>query len=300
MNIVEKAGGGKSLDTKYEKDILKAQRNEITEYRIYTKLSKAVKDTNNSDVLKKIGLDEKRHYDFWREYTGKELSPSKIKIAFYYWISRIFGITFGIKLLEKGEDSAQINYNRIAADVPGVQAIIDDEDKHEKTLIGMLDEEKLRFMGSVVLGLNDALVELTGTLAGLTFALKNTRLIALAGLITGIAASFSMAASEYLSKKQEEDGSDALKSSIYTGIAYIVTVFLLILPFLTVEDYITALLMTLLVAVFIIFIFNYYISVAKDLSFKRRFFEMFIISMGVAVFSFCIGWVIRIFLGVEI
>lgn len=288
------------MDPKYEKDMLNAQRNEITEYHIYTKLSKAVKDTKNSKLLEKIGLDEKRHYDFWRSHTGKDVSLSKVKVLFYYWISRIFGITFGIKLLERGEESAQENYSRIASDIPGVQEIIDDEDKHEKTLIAMIEEEKLEYMGSVVLGLNDALVELTGTLAGLTFALKNTRLIALAGLITGIAASFSMAASEYLSKKQEGEGGDALKSSVYTGIAYIGTVFLLILPYLTIAGYFSALILTLGTAVLIIFIFNYYISVAKDLPFKKRFLEMFAISMGVALFSFGIGWIIRIFLGVEV
>ncbi len=284
----------------FSKDFLRAQKNEITEYYIYTKLSRAVRDEKNSRVLKEIGVDEKRHYDFWKDHTGVDVSPSKLRISFFYWVSRIFGITFGIKLMEKGEDSAQAAYSRLVKEIPEVQAVIDDEDKHEKALIGMLDEEKLKFVGSVVLGLNDALVELTGTLAGLTFALKNTSLIALAGLITGIAASFSMAASEYLSKKQEGEGDDALKSSVYTGIAYIVTVFILILPYLTFSHYFTALLFTLAAAVMIIFVFNYYISVAKDLSFKKRFLEMFIISMGVAVFSFGIGWIIRIFLGVEI
>lgn len=288
------------MKMKYEKEILLAQKNEITEYHIYTKLSRVVKITKNSKLLEKIGLDEKHHYDFWKEHTGKEAKPSRIKILFYYLVSRIFGITFGIKLMEKGEESAQVNYTRIGANIPGVQELIEDEDKHEKILINMIEEEKLKFMGSVVLGLNDALVELTGTLAGLTFALKNTRLIALAGLITGIAASFSMAASEYLSKKQENQGKDALKSSIYTGIAYITTVILLILPYLTIKSYFSALVVTLVLAVFIIFIFNYYTSVAKDLPFKKRFLEMFVISMGVALFSFVIGWIIRIFLGVEV
>ena len=44
----------------------------------------------------------------------------------------------------------------------------------------------------MVLGMNDAMVEMTGTLAGLTLAMQNTRLIALSGLITGIAATLSM------------------------------------------------------------------------------------------------------------
>ena len=164
----------------------------------------------------------------------------------------------------------------------------------------MIEEEGLEYIGSVVLGLNDALVELTGALAGLTFAFRNTRLIALAGLITGIAASFSMAASEYLSKKTEGGEKNALKSSIYTGLAYIVTVFLLILPYLIFGHYLVCLAVTIGVAILIIYLFNFYVAVAQDLSFKRRFLEMAGISLGVSLLSFGIGYVIRVVLGVDV
>ncbi|MFO7611507.1 MAG: VIT1/CCC1 transporter family protein, partial [Clostridia bacterium] len=154
-------------------------------------------------------------------------------------------------------------------------------------------------MGSVVLGLNDALVELTGALAGFTFAFQNTRLIALTGLITGISASLSMAASEYLSTKQE-GGTNALKASIYTGIAYVLTVIFLIMPFLLITNPFISLAVTLFMAVLIIFFFNYYISVAKDHDFRKRFLEMAGISLGVAGISFLIGVLIKQFINVEI
>ena len=178
--------------------------------------------------------------------------------------------------------------------------IAQDEDKHEQQLIDLIREGKLEYMGSVVLGLNDALVELTGALAGLTFALQNTHIIALAGLITGIAASFSMAASEYLSNKSEGNSENALTASIYTGVAYIFTVIILVLPYLLFTNYFICLSFTILFAVFIIFFFNYYISVAKNLNFKKRFLEMLAISLGVALFSFAIGFVIRQFFGIDI
>ena len=155
-------------------------------------------------------------------------------------------------------------------------------------------------MGSIVLGLNDALVELTGALAGFTFALQNTRLIAITGLITGIAASFSMAASEYLSQRSEGEGEKAFKSSLYTGTAYIITVILLILPYLLIEHFMIALGATLAIGIAIIFFFNYYISVAKDLNFKARFSEMAIISLGVSAITFLIGVLVRQFIGVDI
>jgi VIT1/CCC1 family predicted Fe2+/Mn2+ transporter len=288
------------LSERMLKTLLVAQKNEITEYHIYSLLSKSIKDKKNSRILQSIADDELRHYNFFKQYTKKEIKPGKWKIFKFYWISRLFGITFGVKLMEKDEENAQINYDEISKTIPEVKEIEEEENTHEMTLINLIEEEHLSYMGSVVLGLNDALVELTGALAGFTFALQRSRLIALAGLITGIAASFSMAASEYLSNKAEGQTKRALKSSLYTGIAYIITVFLLILPYLFLSNYFVCLGITLFIALLIIFIFNYYISVVRDLSFKKRFLEMAFISLGVALLSFGIGYVIRIFVGVDI
>jgi vacuolar iron transporter family protein len=288
------------METNLHKKLLRFEKSEITEYRIYLKLAKSMKNTENKNVITKIAADEKYHYEFWKKQTGVDVKPNRIKIYFFFWITKLFGLTFGIKLMEKMEDIAHTEYLALSKQVPDVMKIAEDEDLHEKALIGLIEEEKLKYIGSVVLGLNDALVELTGALAGLTFALQNTRLIALTGLITGIAASFSMAASEYLSKKHEGEGEDALKSSIYTGLAYIVTVAMLILPYLIFTNYLICLILTLTIALLIIFIFNYYISVAMDMPFKRRFVEMAGISLGVSLFSFGIGWIIRSILGVEI
>jgi VIT1/CCC1 family predicted Fe2+/Mn2+ transporter len=173
-----------------------------------------------------------------------------------------------------------------------------EESRHEKALLDMLDEELLRYVGSIVLGLNDALVELTGALAGFTLALGNTRLISLAGLVTGISAAFSMAASDYLSTKAEGDPR-AGKSALYTGVAYLVTVVLLILPYLLLSNKFLCLGITLAVVIAIIGVFNYYLSVAKDVDFRRRFLEMGAISLGVAAFSFLIGFLLKKLLGVE-
>lgn len=275
------------------------QKNEITEYHIYTSLAKRVKDEKNSKILAQIGEDEKRHYNILQNYTKSEIKPNKLKIFWYYWIARILGLTFGIKLMERGEEKAQLSYAGIADIIPEVGQIMKEEDVHENSLINMLQEERLEYLGSVVLGLNDALVELTGALAGLSLALQNTKLIALAGLITGIAASMSMAASEYLSKKTEGK-ENAAKSSLYTGIAYICTVAILVAPYLIFTNYIVCLSMTLTAAILIIFVFNYYLSIAKDLNFWRRFGEMAIISLGVSAISFGIGYLIRGFLGIEV
>ena len=92
------------------------------------------------------------------------------------------------------------------------------------------------YYGSIVLGISDALIEMTGVLAGLTFALKDLKLIALSGLVTGIAASLSMGASEFLSKRAESRNSLPIKEAFYTSMSYLFVVTILISPYLLIEQ----------------------------------------------------------------
>ena len=280
--------------------LLAHQKIELTEHQIYLRLAQTVKSSENRQVLETIARDELRHYQDWKRLTGQEISPDRFTVWKYTLIGRVLGLTFGLKLMERGEAKAQSNYADLKPVIPQIEAWIRDEDEHEQALINMLDEERLQYAGSVVLGLNDALVELTGALAGLTLALQNTKLIALSGLITGIAAAMSMSLSEYLSTRSEKTTKQPVKSAVYTGIAYIITVALLILPYLLIANYYVDLAITLSTAVLIIAAFNYYISVAKDEPFRRRFIEMAGLSLGVAAISFVIGYFIRQFLGIEV
>jgi len=288
------------LTQELRRKLLLHQKNEITEHHIYAKLAESVREPENRRIMESISQDELRHYNVWRSHTGEDAEPDQWRIWKYYWISRIFGFTFGIKLMERGEESAQESYDQLRGVVAEAETIIREENQHEAALLQMLDEERLRYTGSMVLGLNDALVELTGVLAGLTLALQDTKLIALTGSITGIAAALSMATSEYLSTKSEETVKNPLRASIYTGVAYLVTVLLLILPYLVLKNYYLCLVCTLTGAVLIIAVFNYYISVAKDEPFKSRFFEMAGLSLGVAGFSFLVGYLMRTFFGIEV
>jgi VIT1/CCC1 family predicted Fe2+/Mn2+ transporter len=290
----------KKLTKAIEQAILRAQRAEITEHFVYDKLSKAIRDRHNKRVLKRIADDELEHYDFWKGLTNQDVAPSQWTIWKYYLIAKIFGITFGLKLMERGEEKAQKTYEKISRHIPAAKQIEEDEQEHEKALINLIDEERMRYVGSMVLGLNDALVELTGALAGFTLALQNTRLIAMVGFITGIAASLSMGASEYLSTKSEEGSQDPLKASLYTGSAYVLTVLFLIFPYLIFANYFVCLAFMLANAVIVIFIFTFYISVAKDTPFSKRFFEMAGISLGIAALTFGIGFLVRMTCKVDI
>ena len=281
--------------------IKKMQQNELTESIIYEEIAKFAKGDDNKKVLLRLAHDEKAHYQVWKTYTDTDMKPQKLKIFFYKMIARILGFTFAIKLMENGEEHAQEEYDLLAEECEESLIIKQQEEEHEAALLEILDEERLQYVGSMVLGLNDALVELTGSLAGFTFALQNTRLIALSGLIIGISATFSMASSEFLAARSE-GRSDALKSCTYTGIAYLITVVLLIAPYLIFGNtqYLLALACMLLVVILIIAGFTYYTSVAQGQPFKSRFLEMAIISISVAVISFVVGVLAKKFLGVDV
>jgi len=288
------------LDEETKKIISTAQRNEITEHFIYERLSRSVKDPQNKRTLERISGDELRHHNFWKGFTNEDAEPDKSKVWWYFVISRIFGLTFGVKLMERGEERAQVTYQRISESVPEAESIVEDEDRHESELVRSIDEERLRYIGSMILGLNDALVELTGALAGFTFALQDTHLVAVTGFITGIAASLSMAASEYLSTKSEETVKNPVKASVYTGVAYIFTVLFLILPYILFTNLYLCLGAAIFGAISIVFVFTFYISVAKDVPFMKRFIEMTSISLAVAALTFAIGFLVRTFLNIEI
>ena len=281
--------------------IKKMQQNELTESVIYAEIAKFAKGEENKQTLLRLAQEERNHYEIWKTYTGIKMKPQKGKVLKFKLMARILGFTFAVKLMEKGEDHAQDEYALLAEEVEESLFIRQQEEEHEKALLAMLDEERLQYVGSMVLGLNDALVELTGSLAGFTFAMQNTRLVALSGLIIGISATFSMASSEFLAARSE-GRTDALKSCAYTGVAYLITVVLLIAPYLIFgnSQYILALIAMLVVVILIIAGFTYYTSVAQDQAFKRGFFEMAIISISVAVISFVVGILAKRFLGVDL
>ena len=282
------------------KEIVEFQRNEITEYEIYKRLAERV-EGENAEILKSIARDEKRHYEIMKRRTKMEVKPSAFKIFWYILLSKIFGLTFALKAMEKGEKIAQESYEEVKREFPEIVGIIEDEEKHELKLIRMIDEERIDYISSMVLGLNDAIVELAGTLAGLTFALRNSKIVGLAGVITGISAALSMAVSEYLSQKSEiEGGRNPLKAAVYTGVAYMIVVTILVFPYFVFSNPFVSLSAAIVAVILVISLFTYFVSVVKETSYSKNFLEMLTLSMGVMIVSFIIGLIARKVLGVDI
>lgn len=283
------------------KRMLQFQKDEITSSIIYTRFAKRMKDFKNRKILLQIANDEKKHAQIWKNYTDQEVRPNRFKIMWYLFLTYVLGYTFIVKLLENEEYSGARGLGIVKQEIPEVVHIIEQEEKHERLLMNMLNEERLNYVGAMVLGLNDALVELTGTIAGLTFVLVHTKLIALAGIVTGIAATLSMAASNYLAERANKNP-HALKACIYTGIAYIITVVLLVLPYLFFPDkmYLAALCTMILIVIGIIFFFNYYIAIVRSEAFWPRFLEMATISLSVALISFLIGLLAKLCFNLDV
>ena len=291
-------------DSKRER-LLHLQRMEATEAEVYRRLAKMQEDPVNQSILEGIALEEERHEAVIAKMTGEEVKADRAKVTRQIVLARLFGFTFSVKMMEATEQDAATEYRNL-----GLHDIAEEEEAHEQNMIGMLDEERLRYSGSVVLGMSDALVELTGALAGLTFALQDLNLVALAGLVTGIAAAFSMGASEYLSSRTEKKAESAVKAAFFTWISYLLTVLLLVAPFLIFQadspefhglgPHVQALMCTFAVGLLIVALFNFYLSVIEEVSFRSRFLEMAGILGMVSLISYGIGIALRGALGVDV
>ncbi len=159
--------------------------------------------------------------------------------------------------------------------------------------------QKFKTSGAIVLGMHDALVSLTGMIGGLTFALAERRMIILSAVIASVAAGLSMAASNYLAEKTNEN-QYAFRSGITTGLAYLGTCAILILPFLLIENTRTALFYSFVLAIVIILGCNWCIGHVRKRQWWRHALEMLLICSGVSIISFIIGEVAKYTLGIMV
>ncbi len=283
---------------------------ELFAWRIYTALAQRMTDVENTRRLKELAAQERQHCDFWLDVIGRPESSIRtpgVKYRLLLIASRVLGPAFTIRWLERGEDKAIKSYGDLLGEhalTPEQRARIErmltEEQEHEEFLATGVKDERRQYLGAAVLGLNDALVELTGGLTGLVSSIGDPKLIGFAALVVGIAASMSMAASNFLSVDiGEADDVKPGKAAAYTGTAYIVVVIALVLPFFLLGDRHTALLLSWAAGVVVIAAFSFYSSVMQGVSFVRRFGVMLALGVGVAIASYFIGRVLGAIIGIE-
>lgn len=279
--------------------MLAFQRNEAAMTILYRELSKVVKEPHNREVLQNLSVKEWDHYENARSFTGIEIKPRRWRIRLFFLLSRTFGLTFGIKMIEYNQKEMK-KILPIISTLPGYKEKVEAEELEEQVMISKIEEDRLQYMSAVVLGMNDAIIEFTGALAGFALAFQKPQIVAMAGAITGIAAALSMGASEYMSTKTESEGRSPMKAAFYTLTAYLITVILLLSPFIFMKNVYWALLVCLITGSIIVGAFNFYYAIVKSESFWKRFLEMLGVSTSVAAISFGIGWLLKYFTGINI
>ena len=290
----------RTLDPKTEKRLLRAQKNEITQHQVYEKLSRAVHETHNQEILRRIAAEELKHHDICLNFTCQDIRPNRLKVWMYYLMAAVFGITFSLKFMERAEGRQHVIYSEMSETMPETVSIAKDEIRHEKELLDLIDDDRLNYSADIVRGMNVAIVEITGTLAGLTFAFQDSRLVVETMIIVGIILSLSVMSTEFLAAKAEVHILKPLKALFYAGFANILTILVLLTPYFFLSNIYLSLLVTIAAALVVIYVFSFYISVAQGVSIKSRFLEMTGVSLGIAALAFGIGLLAREILDIEV
>jgi VIT1/CCC1 family predicted Fe2+/Mn2+ transporter len=279
---------------------------EYLDFTLYDRLAEGVKGNSSfADALRQLSATEKRHFEFWNTYLpGEKPRFSRAKLFLVLFFRRMFGITFAIRYLERHESKTIAEYKSIESLIPAedrnaFDQVIRDEEHHEKEFSSRVEGASVRYISFVVLGLADALVEISGIHAGSLGIYEVTKIAGLAGIIAGGAASLAMASAAFAQAKQGFQGSARL-SAIYTGVSYFVTAVFLAAPYFLTTVMVNALGASLTLAVVILALETYYSSVISGRSFPREFAEILLILFGATIALYFFGYFIRVETGITI
>ncbi len=272
---------------------------EYSDYMLYDRLSRTVEaESPYSEALRELSATERRHYEFWKRYVPEEkpkLSKSKL-----YWVlllRKVLGLTFASRYLDRHESKVIGEYRGLASMIPEADkkefdAMVDDEVSHEKEFELRIETTAVRYISFIVLGLADALVEITGIHAGSLGLYSRTEIAGLAGIVAGAAASLAMASAAFAQAKQGFKGSARL-SATYTGVSYFVTAVVLAAPYFLTKNMLYALSASLSLGVAILALTSYYSSIITTKPFKRDFLEILAIMFAVTVVLYIFGYSVR-------
>ncbi len=201
---------------KVSKEIINYYIDEMKDSTLYRSLAEIETNENVREELLKLSSMEKEHADFWKfflERRGikvKEFKPS-FTIGLYKILRKIFGLAFTSKVMEMGEAKTIREYYEFyrrtdlsEEEKEKLKQIVEDELLHEDIFHKMGSSEKIEHIRDVFLGMNDGLVEILATVAGLTGAYSgNPYILGVIGSIVGISGMLSMAIGTYISVKNQ-------------------------------------------------------------------------------------------------
>jgi VIT1/CCC1 family predicted Fe2+/Mn2+ transporter len=272
---------------------------ELLDHELYARLAARERNERNRKLLEELARDELRHHLFWSKLAGPVRLGlgDRLRLRLLLSLSRLAGKTFTIKLLERGEAATVGEYRRAAAELRGELAVelarvIEDEERHESELAGSLDELVVRQLGSIALGVSDAIIELTGVLAGFAGYTGSPLQVAAAGLIVGVSAALSMAAAAY-SQAKHERGKNPRTAAAFTGLFYMLTVLALVAPLLLGVPASIGVALSLACALAILAAFSFYSAVIMERPFLREYLENAAVIMAVSLVGYAFGQVVK-------
>ncbi|RMH74944.1 MAG: rubrerythrin family protein [Calditrichaeota bacterium] len=267
---------------------------EYTDHLVYQNLARQETDPQRKEVLLKLSQQEEEHYRFWKgmidDYTPR---PQRFMLKFVLLLRHLFGLTFTIKFLERHEEQVIEEYRRVLPHLDGkagkrLEQIIADEEQHENFFIGQIQEGRVKYLGFIVLGLADAIIEITGVHAGFLGVSSSTIMAGVAGLIVGFAAAISMGSAAYLQTKQGSE-QHPFTSALITGISYLFAVTMLALPYFLTGNMLVAFGVSLLMALLLTAYFTFYSAVLFDREFLKEFVENSLLTLGTAIATYLFG-----------
>jgi len=255
------------------------------------------------EIIEKAAEDELKHYIFWKNIVGECASKvSILKVLLSTVIFYLFGLTVTLKFIESKESNATQLYKSLVESKPElrdeINRIIEDEEKHEKEFALSVDEGRVKYIGSITLGISDALVELTGIYTGSLGAFENTLNAGLTGLLAGVAASISMGIASYAQTKHEGRLNPRL-SAFYTFTAYLAVVIVLALPYFLISSLTIAFSVMLVLALVVVAYITFYASVLHNRNYFREFTETALLIFGVSILLYILGSVLGSVFGVK-
>ena len=272
---------------------------ELLDHELYARLAARERNERNRKLLEELARDELRHHLFWSKLAGPVRLGlgDRLRLRLLLSLSMLAGKTFTIKLLERGEAATVGEYRRAAAELGGELAaelarVIEDEELHESELASSLDELVVRQLGSIALGVSDAIIELTGVLAGFAGYTGSPLQVAAAGLIVGVSAALSMAAAAY-SQAKHERGKNPRTTATFTGLFYMLTVLALVAPLLLGVPTSLGVALSLACALAILAAFSFYSAVIMERPFLREYLENAAVIMAVSLVGYAFGQIVK-------
>lgn len=201
-------------------------QNELFDGSLYRRLAQIEKDADVQQMLIHLSEFEDRHVRFWQCLASLDrvrlTFGLRVKMAFLLFLRRLLGSKLTFLILEAIEHYGVTKYLKLweqyrnTSLAEGIRAILMDELKHEDEAILQANRRHIRSedFRHTVLGLNDGLVEILGSVGGFYAAFRDPHTVALAASIVGVAGALSMAAGAYASVKSEVEVQAVEKSKM--------------------------------------------------------------------------------------